>query len=208
MSKFLNFHRKIKNRYGNQLYEVINKYNKKLNSIEMPEKFKGTFVEKWVTYWKDVYRDYLDVIKDSANEIKKSPWKGVALLSVFTSGTYLFTTNPDEKSYRDTVLSYSNELILVGPSIRNPNCLNHIKCLEQLYNEGTMKRFSFGLFSIMWADNYNKCVVYIKPYAILKPEYLTFYERIVDVGFCNKWWAIEKKMIDMDVNPDEWIDKE
>uniref|UniRef100_A0A0V0GBN3 Mitochondrial import inner membrane translocase subunit tim29 n=1 Tax=Triatoma dimidiata TaxID=72491 RepID=A0A0V0GBN3_TRIDM len=208
MSKFVNFSRQVRNRYGNQLYEVFGNYNKRLNSIEMPEKFKGTFIEKWVTYWKDVCRDYMDVVKDSAKEIQNSPWKGVAFFSAFTSGAYLLNTNPDENSFRNTMISYSNEMLLVGPSIRNPNCLNHLKYLEQHYNEGTIRRFSFGLFSIMWVDNYSNCLgIYKAMCPYLKPEYLTFYERILDLGCCNKWWLIEKKMKNMDVNPNEWIDK-
>lgn len=31
------------------------------NKIEIPERFKGTVVEKWAGYWKNLYRDYYDV---------------------------------------------------------------------------------------------------------------------------------------------------
>lgn len=40
---------------------------------------------------------------------------------------------------------------------------------------------------------------------ILFSGYLDYYDRIVDVGWLGKWWILEKKMEDMDVNPEEWL---
>lgn len=41
----------------------------------------------------------------------------------------------------------------------------------------------------------------------LKPRYLTFHERIMDIGFLGQWWVIDKKMEEFDINPNEWISK-
>ena len=35
--------------------------------------------------------------------------------------------------------------------------------------------------------------------------YLDFYDRIVDVGWLGKWWILEEKMKDRDINPEEWL---
>ncbi|KAK9511632.1 hypothetical protein O3M35_000254 [Rhynocoris fuscipes] len=174
----------------------------------MPEKLKGTILEKWLLYWRDVIKDYSDVTKDAVRDVIDKPWKGVTLLTTFSSSVYFMKTNPDEDSFRDTLLSYSNDLIFVGPAIRNPEAVNHLKFLEKCYNEGIIRRASFGLFSIIWIDNYDKTLGIYKalcPY--LKPELLKMHERIIDVGFCNKWWIIDRKMVDNDVNPEEWKDE-
>ena len=41
----------------------------------------------------------------------------------------------------------------------------------------------------------------------MKPGYLDFPERIVDVGCFGRWWMAEKVLKDYDVHPDEWDEK-
>lgn len=33
---------------------------------------------------------------------------------------------------------------------------------------------------------------------------MTFHERIMDIGFLGRWWIIDKKMEEFDINPHEW----
>lgn len=69
-------------------------------------------------------------------------------------------------------------------------------------------RLSIGFFSFLWVDNYSKvCGVFKSRCDYLKPRYLTFHERIMDVGFAGQWWVINKKMEEFDINPNEWIPK-
>lgn len=57
----------------------------------------------------------------------------------------------------------------------------------------------------MWIDNYDKdCFLYKTVCPYLKPRYLTFHERIIDVGALDKWWVLETKMKDYDVNESEF----
>lgn len=42
----------------------------------------------------------------------------------------------------------------------------------------------------------------------LKPRYLTFPERVQDVGFLGRWWRIEQLMESFDINHKELPDKE
>lgn len=37
----------------------------KLPSLQLPEKFKGTIVERWANYWKGLARDYKGNFVDS-----------------------------------------------------------------------------------------------------------------------------------------------
>jgi hypothetical protein len=54
-------------------------------------------------------------------------------------------------------------------------------------------------------DNYDgDLAVYKATCSYLKPKYLTFHERIVDVGFVGKWWKLQEYMIDYDINDEEW----
>ena len=58
---------------------------------------------------------------------------------------------------------------------------------------------------MMWIDNYSKsCSLYKTQCSYLKPRYLTFYKRIVDVGFVGCWWNLYYLMEEFDINPKEW----
>lgn len=95
---------------------------------------------------------------------------------------------------------------MVGEPIRNPITTKHLKSIEQCYNEGIIRRLSLGIVSFIWLDNYEKeCANYKATCSYLKPEYLGFHHRIVDVGFIDKWWILEDKMKEFDVNENEFV---
>lgn len=190
---------------------LVSKYiNPQRMSVEIkypqfPEKLKGTVVEKWADYWKNLLHDYAEVIKDTAISIKQQPLKSTALATVFGMATYCVKNNPDEISYRDAVISYSEEMMFVGPSVRNPIALQYLKDIENNYNEGTIRRLSFGIFSVIWKDDFNECLgIYKAQCNYIGLPFYKFHERIVDIGFLNKWFVLDKCMEDFDVNPEEW----
>lgn len=177
----------------------------KLDSMTLPERFKGTIVEKWAKFWKDILIDYREVVTENYSSARKNPKRTLAIFTTLGFVTYCFKTNPDESSFREQLINYGNELGLVGEPTRNPITDKHFVFLESCYNAGLVRRLSFGAFSVMWIDNYNKaCGLYKTNCSYLKPRYVTFYERIVDVGFLNKWWWLSNVMTDYDVNPNEW----
>lgn len=118
---------------------------------------------------------------------------------------YLNKYNPDESSFREYLLQNSTKLVQIAEPIRNPISENHVKWLEQCYNEGVIRRLNLGIISIIWIDNYDKmCSLYKTVCPYLRPRYITFHERIADVGCLGKWWILENKMIDYDVNEAEF----
>ena len=120
------------------------------------------------------------------------------------SGVYLAKHNPDEACFRQDVLNSCSDIILTGEPIRNPKSTAHIQLLNDCYTEGIIRRLNLGVISFIWLDNYKEGLALYKavcPY--LKPRYLTFYERIIDVGFLDTWWILKDKMRDYDVNEEE-----
>ncbi|XP_024084853.1 mitochondrial import inner membrane translocase subunit Tim29 isoform X2 [Cimex lectularius] len=174
---------------------------------QMPERLKGTFVDRWATYWKDLFRDYYEVFKDVGTDLKNKPVKSGVIFTLSGLSYFCWKNNPDMNDFRSAVMKHSNEFIFIGPKIRNPKTTEHLNLLEQCTNEGTLRRFSFGLFSFIWRDNYSDTVgIYSKWCPYLTPEWLSFHTRVLDVGFLNKWWILEEKMVDCDINPGEWGD--
>lgn len=177
----------------------------KINNIQLPERFKGTVVERWSAYWKELLTDYYEVARETGASAREHPQKSFFYLVCFGFVIYLNKTNPTETKFRDALLTASNELMLVSKQIRNPQSDKHLIFVESCYNAGLVRNFSFGIFSVMWIDDYDKAVgLYKASCSYLQPQYLTLYKRVIDVGFLNKWWFIDNKMKDFDINPDEW----
>ncbi|XP_062565387.1 mitochondrial import inner membrane translocase subunit Tim29 [Armigeres subalbatus] len=173
----------------------------RLDAIQFPEKYKGTIWEKWATYWKNLVRDYKEMAIDTGKTMRERPVRSGIYLTLLGGTYYCCATNPDEADFVDRFRQCTNELQLVHPSCQNPTAAQHIQFLQRCYNEGIIRRISLGVVSFIWLDNFDRGVAIYKaicPY--LQPRYMTFHERIVDVGFNNEWWMMQKKMVDYDIN--------
>lgn len=181
----------------------------KLNAIEtsvssklvFPEKYKGTIYEKWARYWQQLGIDYKDVFVNVAQQMKEKP----ILASVYcTTGGILYycvKNNPTEEDFRIQLRNYNANAVLVPDSCLNNVSTDYIKFIEECYNQGIIRHLSLGFISFLWLDNYDSSAsLYKATCKYTGPQYLKFHERVIDVGFLNKWWNLSKKMTDYDVN--------
>ncbi|XP_012260310.1 mitochondrial import inner membrane translocase subunit Tim29 [Athalia rosae] len=177
----------------------------KLQTSEVAGQVKERLLDRWAKYWKNLYIDYKDVALDVVQGCKERPVRAFTYFSLLGSAYYLSKHNPDESSYRVLLLESSNKLMLVGKPIRNPVSVGYIQSIEQCYNEGIIRRFSLGILSFIWLDNYEKeCAHYKARCSYLKPQLLGFHHRIIDIGFMDTWWVLEEKMKDFDINEEEF----
>ncbi|XP_078043630.1 mitochondrial import inner membrane translocase subunit Tim29 [Augochlora pura] len=184
-----------------KLKNSVNDISQKIQNFETPERLKGTFLERWGRYWRDVYIDYKDVAENLVKECKERPLKATTYTTLAALCIYLNKYNPDKSSFQEQLLQNTMKLIQVGEPIRNPVSENHVKWLEQCHNEGILRRLNLGILSIMWLDNYDEaCSLYKSLCTYLQPQYITFHQRIVDIGILGKWWILEEKMKDYDIN--------
>ncbi|XP_017753372.1 PREDICTED: uncharacterized protein C19orf52 homolog [Eufriesea mexicana] len=182
----------------------INVLNKSINS-KIPEKSKAVFPERWAKYWKTLYTDYKDAALGAYEHSKKHPIRTSIYFSLLASYVYLNKHNPDECSFKEELLQNTMKIMQVGEAIRNPISENYVKWLGQCYNEGIIRRMNLGIISLIWLDDYDKmCSLYKSVCPYLKVRYLTFYQRVVDFGFLDKWWILESKMKDYDINEIEF----
>uniref|UniRef100_A0A2M4BZP2 Mitochondrial import inner membrane translocase subunit Tim29 n=1 Tax=Anopheles marajoara TaxID=58244 RepID=A0A2M4BZP2_9DIPT len=173
----------------------------RLEAITLPERFKGTIVEKWATYWRNLVIDYKEMVLDTGRGMRDRPVRSTIYVSLLAAAGYCGANNPSETDFYDQYRRAYNQLSLVHPTCQNPVASQHITFLERCHNEGILRRLSLGVVSFLWLDNYDRGLAIYKavcPY--LQPHYLTFHERIVDVGFNGKWWQLERKMVDYDIN--------
>lgn len=187
---------------------IKTKYNDiqtKMNNFEVPERFKKTVVEKWMLYWKGLLTDYRDVFLDVGKQIREKPIRASIYGAIGSSAVYSFKHNPSEADFIQQLRSHNAKLVLVDPACQNPISSQYLTFLERCYNEGIVRRLSVGIFSLIWLDNFDRALgLYKATCSFTKPDLLTWHHRIIDVGFMDKWWKIDKQMIDYDINNDNF----
>ena len=183
----------------------VKNFSKKLSDkLVLPEKYKGTAIEKWTKYWKQVVKDYIDVTKDIVKSAQDRPRRAMVLYGSGGFALYCITVNPTYQDYLAQLRNYQCEMTFVAEPVRSPTAVKYLQFLESNHNEGRLRRMSLGVFSIMWIADYNKDLNLYKAICkYLGPEILTFHTRIVDFGILEKWWIMDRKMVDYDVNFDE-----
>ncbi|XP_015782115.1 mitochondrial import inner membrane translocase subunit Tim29-like [Tetranychus urticae] len=149
------------------------------------------------------YKNTLVEIKDG---MVQRPIKSGFQLSTLTGLIYLLNNNPSEQCYLDQLLTARNDLLVVGDNIRNPSSFEFVSFLNQCQGERTLKRLDLGVISLLLRmDLSPDCALYINQCDFLKPTYMELLtERLVDIGVAGRWRVLDRKMIDYDVNPDEW----
>ncbi|XKL68237.1 hypothetical protein PGB90_003728 [Kerria lacca] len=167
---------------------------------------KSSIFQKWTTFWKLLFNDYRDVIIDISKHAKEHPVKTSVWFSIFGSTATCCALNPDELQYRENIIQKSNELIFVGKQIRNPAADEYLQTIEWYYNQGLVKRINFGVFCLILCNFKNeKSGLFKDNLSYVQPTYSEIIQNyIIDIGFWNKYWLLDKKMIDYDINPNEW----
>jgi hypothetical protein len=176
---------------------------------------KESLKTKAVTYVKNVVKDYGDVGKESIKYVSDNPFKSLGYGLITTSLVIFYKNTPTMTDYENARKCYSNEMIMCGStySKRSEYYLNELKKLE---NGGFLEYKSFVIFSMILVKRFNEtesvyegqCDQLNNPnkYNVfnLFNQSLKFLSRIIDFGFCNEWYFLNKRLKDYDVNEEEW----
>lgn len=186
---------------------VSSNLKQKPSRFSFPERFRGTFVERWKQYWENVAKDYYEATVGIGTYVKENPVKSSLATIIASCAYYCASTNPNEHSYRSELLDCANSMLYISPGVRNPAAVQQLEYLEKCSNAGVIKRLNLVLFSVIWIDEFNDNIqAYKANCKYLKPSILSVHKRAVDIGFLNIWWSLRKIMIDYDINPEEWKD--
>lgn len=173
----------------------------KVGRIKFPEKYKGTILEKWADYWKNLFIDYRQMLQDLRTDIQDDPRKTMKWLTILGASFALAKNNPNEIDFKDELKKTENKAAMVGDECLNKESVEHLRFLEMSYNAGLIHYRSLGIFSLMYTSELNQsCDLYKAHCSYMKPSYLSFPTRIVDVGIVGRWWNLYRKTTNYDVN--------
>lgn len=174
--------------------------------LDSATKTEEKLVNRWLAFWKQLFNDYKSSLVEITKNMKDNPVKTLIWSSLISFSAACSITNPDEIHYRDNFIRRLNELIFVSKTIRNPECMNYLETIEWFFNCDEIRRIDLGLFSIMLHEPKRKHSALYKdncPY--LQPSFAEILDsHLLDIGFWNRWWMLEKSVIDYDINPEEW----
>lgn len=158
-------------------------------------------LESWGRPLKLIFEDYRSAIKDTLLHAKAHPFKSTAYL--IGTGTVLASwyQRPDYSSYVSAVVKYSNEICQCSEPSRKPTAYKHITEIIHLNSDNYLRYVNLGVVAVVIRRNSSADVkMYNETCAHVQPHWWTVFNRIIDVGFWRKWYLLEKKMVDFDVN--------
>ncbi|GIY99268.1 uncharacterized protein CEXT_410801 [Caerostris extrusa] len=166
---------------------------------------EGSRLYRWRGFWMALLADYKSVGKDIIQDCKEKPKKAFIITSGLVAMVTAIKTNPKEHCFMDQHNKNRTTLLMVADPIRNPVAEKHNTYLTTCINQGLLRCSDLVFFSVMWIADYDKdCSIYATHCKYLRPQFLTFYRRIVDVGLFGTWINLRLKMKDFDINPNEW----
>ncbi|KAK1157596.1 mitochondrial import inner membrane translocase subunit Tim29-like [Acipenser oxyrinchus oxyrinchus] len=157
-------------------------------------------------WWKGLLRDYKEACRDVFAGARERPGKAALYLSLLGGAGAFCHWNPSEASFESSLLEASNTLLLLSPWIRSGDSDGHVQGLTKLRNQGRLRYQSLGLLSLVYeAPFHPDSSLYEARCQSLRPRWLHFPSRVLDLGFCRRWWILERKMRDFDINEQEFM---
>jgi len=162
-------------------------------------------MERIKNYLKMVKHDYIEALKEIKDFAGEKPFKATIYGSLLGFSLYANRNNPDELNFREHFLQNGHELCQVADPIRNPASQNLQDYVSRAYNAGLLRRLNLGVCCVMWVDDYDQNLgLFAARCEYLKPGWFDIRHRVIDVGFLGSWWISSKKMLEFDVNVEEW----
>ena len=153
---------------------------------------------------RDILTDYVEVAKDLVQGAKQRPVKAALYLTSAALFTATWRKRPDYASYVDGVVNYANELGMCSETVRKPSAKRYLDDLSKLHADGRLKYVNLGVVAVVLKRDYSpSCANYHETCQHLQSRWWTMRERVVDVGFWDRWRNLELEMIDFDVNEEE-----
>lgn len=154
-------------------------------------------------------RSLLSDYKEACREIfvgaRERPVKASVYLTLLSGAGACFYTKPDQSSFEAALLERTNQLGLLSAWIRSATSDSHMQKLTKLQNEGRLRHISLGLLSLVYYTNYHPdTTLYEARCSNLSVLWRELPQRVLDVGFAGRWWILNSKMQDYDVNEEEF----
>ena len=167
----------------------------------------GGRMERWGQPLRVIAQDYVEVVKDAYKDAKARPFK--TLVYALIGGCFVGTwkTRPDADSYLDCLLEHCNEFHLCSRVVRNTQTHAYLEDIVTKLSRDEIQYKNFGFFTVVLEREHTPvCKNYHVACKYLRMRWWTRWARVVDVGVWGRWRALNRAIVDYDVNEDELAD--
>lgn len=153
---------------------------------------------------KNLLNDYVIVGKDVVVYAKVKPVRFTSLVLASIGCVLLWRRNPDLEDFIAEVVEYSNEISQCSRETKNFQAQEYLERFLLKDSQKSLQYINLGVCSVIVERlNYKDCYNYSEVCPHLQSRWSTLSRRFVDFGLWNKWWLLQKNMIDFDVNEDD-----
>lgn len=171
-----------------------------VDRFSLPDKYKGGLIEKWAKYWRQLGADYAEVIVGCARFTRAHPVRAAVYAGAGGTVYQCAQLNPNYTDYLRELRYRTGDMVLVDERCQRPETREYLRTVERHLNEGRLRHIDLGVASLIWQADYDAgLALYKTTCTYTVPHWREFGERIVDVGFCGRWWLLRKHMEDYDV---------
>jgi len=133
------------------------------------------------------------------------PLKASVYAALLAGSWACCSTRPDRASFEAALLQHCNRLGLLSAWTRSGAADGHVQSLVKLGNEGRLRHASAGLFSLVYrSDHAPDTALYEARCSDLAAPWRQLPARLLDVGFAGRWWVLDSRMKNYDVNQEEF----
>ncbi|KAK7938597.1 hypothetical protein WMY93_001923 [Mugilogobius chulae] len=138
--------------------------------------------------------DYKEACREVVVGAKERPLKASVYVGLLGGVYACFSTRPDQSSFQATLLDRSNQLALLSPGSETPRptCTPPAPREPGRGVSGVQRRLRPPERAVRGH--------LLQPVRALEGAA----QRVLDVGFAGRWWVLDKKMEDFDVNDSEY----
>ncbi|KAM5233212.1 mitochondrial import inner membrane translocase subunit Tim29 [Hipposideros larvatus] len=151
-------------------------------------------------------RDYAEACGDAAAAARARPVRAAVYVGLLGGAAACCALAPSEAAFEEALLDASGTLLLLAPATRNRDSETYLQRLLWLRGRGRLRHVNLGLCSLVYEAPYDaQASLYQARCRYLQPRWAEFPDRILDVGFVGRWWVLEARMHDCDINDDEFL---
>ncbi|XP_012665665.1 mitochondrial import inner membrane translocase subunit Tim29 [Otolemur garnettii] len=151
-------------------------------------------------------RDYAEACGDAAAAARARPGRAAVYVGLLGGGAVCCALAPSDTAFEEALLDASGALLLLAPATRNRNSEAYVQRLLWLRGRGCLRHVNLGLCSLVYEAPFDaQASLYQARCRYLQPRWTDFPGRILDVGFVGRWWVLEARMRDCDINDEEFL---
>ncbi|XP_066842603.1 mitochondrial import inner membrane translocase subunit Tim29 [Anser cygnoides] len=161
----------------------------------------GTRLGRWC---RALLRDYAEAAREAARGARRRPWRAAGAAAAL-GGPGLRGGRAGPRLLRGGLTGGGGGPAAPLPPTRSPEAERHVRRLLRRRDRGQLRYRGLVLAAVVYEAPYDEAAaLYRARCPHLRPPWSRLPGRLLDVGFWGRWWVLEARTRDCDVNEEEF----